>query len=104
MRALAPLASQSTAGTTKLAAEKGLSAVLQLGPALDDALAWVPSGGPLVRTLLQARWVVLPLLPRAAAAARVCAPTHQPTHARAQESYLRRLGKLPVEDDDGAPL
>lgn len=47
--------------------------MLALERSLDAALAWVPSGGPLARTLLQ-------------------------------EGYLRRLAKLPVEEEDDGLL
>ncbi|EFN56582.1 hypothetical protein CHLNCDRAFT_144295 [Chlorella variabilis] len=64
---------QGTSGPTKVAAERCLARVLGLDRGLDAALAWVPSGGPLARTILQ-------------------------------EVYLRRLSKLPTEEDDDGLL
>jgi hypothetical protein len=64
---------QGTAGPTKLAAERTLARLFGLERSLEPALAWVPSGGPLARTILQ-------------------------------EVYLRRLSKMPVEEEDDGLL
>ncbi|PRW50843.1 Translational activator GCN1 isoform A [Chlorella sorokiniana] len=64
---------QSTAGPTKVAAERTLARVLALDKGIEPAVAFVPSGGPLARTILQ-------------------------------EAFLRRLSKMPVEEEDDGLL
>lgn len=44
---------QGTAGPTKVAAERTLARVMTLDKGIEPALAWAPSGGPLVRTIMQ---------------------------------------------------
>ncbi len=44
---------QGSAGPTKVAAERTLARVLTLDKGIEPALAWVPSGGPLARTIMQ---------------------------------------------------
>lgn len=44
---------QGSAGPTKVAAERTLARVLSLEKGIEPALAWVPQGGPLARTIMQ---------------------------------------------------
>lgn len=44
---------QGSAGPTKVAAERTLARVLALEKGIEPALAWVPQGGPLARTIMQ---------------------------------------------------
>ena len=46
---------QGSAGPTKVAGERTLARVMTLDKSLEPALAFVPTGGPLVRTILQVR-------------------------------------------------
>ncbi|KAL4444093.1 hypothetical protein ABPG75_011830 [Micractinium tetrahymenae] len=64
---------QGSAGPTKVAAERTLARVLALERGLEPAMAFVPTGGPLVRTIMQ-------------------------------EAFLRRLSKMPTEEEDDGLL
>ena len=55
---------QGSAGPTKVAGERTLARVLTLDKSLEPALAFVPTGGPLVRTMLQVRTVAPQLVLR----------------------------------------
>lgn len=64
---------QSSAGPTKVAAERTLARVMQLDKGIEAAAAWAPSGGPLTRTILA-------------------------------DALLRRLSKMPAEEEDDGLL
>ena len=113
---------QGSAGPTKVAAERTLARVMSLDKGIEPALAWVPSGGPLARTIMQARlhgvgatvvvWGRHGLGARATAAAgslgapRSTRPAvcRLPAAPAPQEAFLRRLSKMPVEEEDDGLL
>ena len=130
-----------------MAAERTLARVLSLDKGIEPALAWVPSGGPLARTIMQARrpraacilllpppLLLLLLACGVAAVLRhsgaVCVlqgsvaavgptgpplahplgpprpppPYRPPLLPSLQEAFLRRLSKMPAEEEDDGLL